>query len=272
MALQGTLNDLPLVDLIQVLSLQNRTGILSLNCDFSQGQICFSKSKLFSAYVRQESQGSSKVIEGEEAIFTLLGWVNGNFSFEMVSMLPSHNNVHKNWDYLILEFYRREDEQKRKQNLAEMANTVPKLVSQPAQSSVNLNHAEWRLLVQVNGRDSFAEIAARLRWTLEDTVETGYGLQKANLVELLTLLPAVSHSIGEIPTWIPTMTGTPGSVRNRSDELFSQPVMTPPMGMSLVTANGFPQFQPQVASAVAIEKPKVSRHLLAGLIAKIRGS
>lgn len=273
MALQGTLEDLPLVDLIQVLALQNRTGILSLNCDFSQGQLCFNKAKLFSAYVRHQQPGGVRALEGEEAVFDLLSWASGYFSFEAVAALPSQNNVHKNWDYLILESCRRQDEQKNQRRLAGAAHIVPKLIPNPPnQASISLKHSEWKLLMRVNGRDTFAEIAQDLRFPLEQVIEIGYELQKVNLLEFLNRqLPATT------PVPVPAL-AAPATAANPlmgwTGQVFSQ--MTPALASGMpVAANsaGYYPSQPTAPqkSSVVIEKPKVQRSLISSLIAKIRG-
>jgi hypothetical protein len=271
MALQGTLEDLPLVDLIQVLALQNRTGILSLNCDFSQGQLCFNKAKLFSAYVRHQQPGGIRALEGEEAVFDLLSWANGYFSFEAVAALPSQNNVHKNWDYLILESCRRQDEQKNQRKLAGAAHIVPKLIPNPPnQASISLKHSEWKLLMRVNGRDTFAEIAQDLRLPLEQIIEIGYELQKINLLEFLNRqLPAAAPV--PVPVMAAPVAATP--LMGWTGEVFSQ--MTPALAGGMpVAANGAGYYQSRPLApqkSVVVEKPKVQRSLISSLIAKIRG-
>lgn len=67
----GTLNDMSLTDILQVLSMNKKTSTVKLVSGSKSGEIYFSKGKIYGA-----ETGS---IKGEGAIYELLSWENVNF-------------------------------------------------------------------------------------------------------------------------------------------------------------------------------------------------
>ncbi|HEX2914851.1 MAG TPA: DUF4388 domain-containing protein [Chloroflexia bacterium] len=266
MTLQGNLSDLPLVDLVQVLALQNRTGILSINHDYSQGQVCFSKSQIYSAFVHLQNPGSRPVtLQGEEAICELMDWPEGQFSFEISAGLPSARNVFVNWDYLILEQCRRHDEKARLQEPNQMVNVIPRLSpNPPSQAEITLDLEEWQVLLQINGNSTLDEISNRIQKPLNKIVELVQKLEKRNLIHLSPAwveaeVKVLNHNdnpvIGNLPA-PQAISFTPPAPR------WSGPVLSNP----LVAAQPVP-----VGAGVAAAKPKVQKGLLSNIMARIRG-
>ena len=245
MALQGNLSDLPLIDLVQVLALQNKTGVLSLSRHFSQAQVCFNKSCIFSTYIHDSNQQTT--IQGADAIFELLNWSEGQFSFEITASLPATQNVWANWDYLVLEKCRRDDELTQNNPLAEVCPHLSLEV--PAQAEINLSLEEWQVLLKIDGHTSFQTIASSIRQSLEVVLNISQQLQSRLLVE-----------IEQVPVFSAQVV------------YYEQPT-TPRWKM----ANALRQPQLALAGAVTYptnrnaEKPKVQRGVLSNLMAKIRG-
>ena len=257
MALQGNLGDLPLIDLVQVLSLQNKTGVLSVNRDFSQAQVCFSKSKIYSAFVHHaRSKGQMINRQGEDALYDLLGWQDGQFVFELTSMLPADQNVHATWDYIVLEQCRREDEHE--QNVSYLGSLCPQLsLNPPGQAEITLNLDEWQVLLQVNGQNTFKEIASRICKPLDGVVELARKLEKQGLIEPLAVAGRQA-----------------ASTRFNVDLVkATQPVayQTRPQPKPSVRWSA-PALTPALAGASAQSSaPRVHRGILSGIMAKIRG-
>ncbi len=186
MSLQGNLVDLPLIDLVQVLTLQNKTGVLSISRDFSQAQVAFGKSRIYSAFVHHNEQNGHPVYkQGEDALYDLLEWPDGQFTFELTNALPNVENVQQKWDYMILEHCRRHDELEQKQRQGELLSSRPRLIpNPPAQAEITLDLEQWRILFQINGLLSLQEIATNTRQDPEEVVRIVGKLAKKGLIEL----------------------------------------------------------------------------------------
>lgn len=292
MALQGNLVDLPLFDLVQVLTLQNKTGVLSLNRDFSQAQVTFSKSKIYAAYVHHASHnGKSIYKQGEDALYDLLGWPDGQFTFELTNALPAVENVQLQWDQLILEYCRRSDENEQKQRLHELISARPRLVpNPPMQAEITLDLEQWRVLFQVNGVLTIKEIATSIRQDPREVAEIATKLEKKGLIMFeRTAQPDLYPA--NYKTYYEASAEARSNAANRSQTTLpansfgsralvgasSPPALTAPTASRALPAKFGPetlQFQPVGApdrSVPAPNKPKVHRGVLSGIMAKIRG-
>ncbi|HEX2916282.1 MAG TPA: DUF4388 domain-containing protein [Chloroflexia bacterium] len=293
MALQGNLIDLPLIDLVQVLTLQNKTGILSLNRDFSQAQVAFTKSRIYSAYVHH-ANGSEKPIykQGEDALYDLLGWPDGQFTFELTSTLPPVENVKHQLDYLILEHCRRKDEKEQMQRLNGLITARPRLVpNPPVQAEITLDLEEWRILYMINGQLSIKEIADNIRQEPLSILAIAEKLEKKGLIVLdLHAGPVGSAAYSNAenarnkttkplqPDFQGTGFGQPANRTATAGEMFNRFPGTPP-ALAAVPPARVIQTPPHLAAHGNLvpvggpaphAAPKGQRGLLAGIMAKIR--
>lgn len=103
MSLKGTLSELALPDLIEITSLGNKTGVLTvMNPDDSvAGQIAFSEGRL--------SRASFGALDGERAFYALLGMKEGSFSFDPSADLGD-SSIDLPAGSLLMEAMRRIDE------------------------------------------------------------------------------------------------------------------------------------------------------------------
>jgi hypothetical protein len=268
MSLQGNFTDLPLIDLMQVLTLQNKTGILSVNRDFSQAQICFNRSKIYSAFSRHIGNHRQPVdLQGEAALYDLLNWPDGQFCFELTSALPEVNNVNVSWDYIVLEYCRRQDERERQERLNKLGRLHPRLLPEPSvQAQITLDQEDWRVLLQVNNQLSLQEISTNIGRELEQVVKIAEKLQKQGLLEINSTLPAAQPvAAGLTAGWksgaaSPAVQATSGwRTRNY------QPRHLPPARDNQLVEISV------VEDRRSLPKPQVQRGLLSAIMAKIRG-
>ncbi len=272
MSLQGNLADLPLIDLVQLLTMQNKTGILSVSRNFSQAQICFSSSRIYSAFVHYTTRNRQQAhLEGEEALYNLLSWPEGQFCFELVSALPRAQNLDINWNHTVLEYCRRQDERERQNRLLQLASIRPRLVpNPPVRAEITLTLEDWQILLQVNGQASLQDIAANIRQPLEQIVKIAEKLKKQGLIELDSFIPAeIPAALGYTAPW---QAGKSSYDKNAAitwaerDSHGSVRQLPAPEASRYVVSTS----TPRPASAEA-DKPKVQRGILSGLMAKIRG-
>ena len=103
MALTGELQDIGLVNLVQMLCLEQRKAMLSLQRrGAEEGLIYFAEGQVVHALVGPHI--------GPEAVYKLLSWPEG--SFKVTEALPPHRTIAAPWNSLLMEGLRQADEQK----------------------------------------------------------------------------------------------------------------------------------------------------------------
>ncbi len=105
--LTGSLEQLGLPDLLQVLSQSRRTGRLIITAEEETGIIFLEDGHVFDASLNE--------IQGEHAVYRLLAWEKGEFSLDP-SIRPEKRVIHKSLDGLILDGLRMIDEARRDGN------------------------------------------------------------------------------------------------------------------------------------------------------------
>lgn len=296
MSLQGNLTDLPLEDLLQVFTVQSKSGILFISYGSYQAEICFNKALLHSAIVyNTATMDTSACQQGEDALYDVLRWPEGQFHFELESIPPSPRNIFKSAEYIILEFCRRRDECDTEKQFEQQLNLRPCLLPDPpVASQINLELEQWRLLLQVDGQSTITEIAYRIQQEAVAVAKTFEELIKKGLVELKAPVSVVNNK-----QWQPSGNGEFYQTRaeiNAKLELSyryetvaytNSPIphtaygytATPsaqnyiqalPAGTAMPIPNNNFGYVPE-SSPSAVGKPKVRRGLLSGIVAKIRG-
>ncbi|MBN1808864.1 MAG: DUF4388 domain-containing protein [Planctomycetes bacterium] len=101
---QGSLADIRLIDVIQLLDLAQKNGILIVNGPGKEGRIYFDGGAMVRAEIGD--------VKDEDAVFSMLGFDNGNFSFVQKSVAVPRTVKMTNTS-LLLEALRRHDESAR---------------------------------------------------------------------------------------------------------------------------------------------------------------
>lgn len=99
--IEGSLSQLSIPDLLQILSMNKRTGRMTLTRAGEQGEIAVAEGRPVNAKVGR--------VEGEKAFFRLLAWIEGNFAF-VPGPAPSRVRIHRSMDDALLEGMRQNDE------------------------------------------------------------------------------------------------------------------------------------------------------------------
>lgn len=100
-SLIGKLEDFKLPELIQMLNLNQKSGILTIYHDISDGQIAFTNGEMTFALVQS--------FTGEEAVSEMLSWRRGVFVFE-TDVIETEKNIEKPTMQLLLDISRKFDE------------------------------------------------------------------------------------------------------------------------------------------------------------------
>jgi hypothetical protein len=176
MAFQGSLKELPLPDIIQLVSVSGKTGKFTLTRDLDRGFIYLKNGQMVHASVGD--------MAGEEAIYALAIWNQGEFQFNPGEE-PERQTITKSNTNLLMEAARRLDEWRVLSKKIPSVDYVPELLARENRhEQVTLNPHEWLLVTRINGERSIAEIGRMLNISSFDVAKILYGMITGELVQL----------------------------------------------------------------------------------------
>ncbi|GAC1431165.1 MAG: hypothetical protein NVSMB68_03480 [Thermoanaerobaculia bacterium] len=176
MAFQGSLKELPLPDIIQLVSVSGKTGKFTLTRDSDRGFIFLKNGQMVHASVGD--------LIGEEAIYSLAIWNSGDFQFNPGDE-PERQTITKSNTNLLMESARRLDEWRVLSKKIPSVEHVPELVARENRhEQVTLNPHEWLLITKIDGHRSIVEVARMLNMSSFDVSKILYGMITGELVVL----------------------------------------------------------------------------------------
>jgi hypothetical protein len=176
MAFQGSLTELHLPDIIQLISVSGKTGVFHLTDGPLKGQIYLHDGKIVHAQLEDAV--------GEEAVYTLAIWSQGDFKFEPGTGTELRT-ISKSNTNLLMEAARRLDEWRVLSKKIPSVDRVPEFVVQEnREGQINLNTSEWMILSKIDGQRSVKGIAADCALSVFDVAKILYGLVAAGLIGL----------------------------------------------------------------------------------------
>jgi hypothetical protein len=182
MAFQGSLSELHLPDIIQLVSVSGKTGVFRLIDGTHQGDIWLHEGRIVHA--------EHDDLSGEEAVYALAIWRTGEFRFEAGIPTP-RQTIQKSNTNLLMEAARRLDEWRVLSKKIPSVELVPEFVIlESREGQINLNTMEWLLLSKIDGQRSIKQIAAAARMSVFDSAKLLYGLVATNLIRLRQSGPA----------------------------------------------------------------------------------
>src|SRR5436309_3879469 len=177
MAFQGSLKELPLPDIIQLVSVSGKTGVFSLkrNGDSSSGEIYLRGGQIVHALVGE--------LQGEEAVYELAIWPEGDFVFTP-GKETDRTTIQKSNTNLLMEAARRIDEWQILSKRIPSTRLVPVFTQQATTTSVSLTPQEWALICKIDERRTIEEVAVGLDMSPFEACKLLYGLITSGLVTL----------------------------------------------------------------------------------------
>jgi hypothetical protein len=173
--LSGNLAQLPLLEILKLLSSESQTGRLDLSDGGSSGEIYLQEGNLVHAVTGAQI--------GEAAVYTLMGWLQGDFGFVPDTVAPE-NSVTAATEQLLLEGARRVKEWGDIKKVIPSADVVFKLSPTGSSGAISMEPDEWQVLAMVNGSRSLAGIAQDLGHDEFTVAKVLYGLATAGLLEV----------------------------------------------------------------------------------------
>ena len=176
MAFQGSLKELPLPDIIQLVSVSGKTGKFVLTREADRGLIYLKNGQMVHASVGD--------LVGEEAIYALAIWSSGDFQFTAGDE-PDRQTITKSNTNLLMEAARRLDEWRVLSKKIPSVQHVPELLARENRhEQVTLNPHEWLLITKIDGKRSIADIGLALNMSAFDVAKILYGMITGELVIL----------------------------------------------------------------------------------------
>jgi len=176
MAFQGSLAELHLPDIIQLISVSGKTGVFHLTDGAHSGEIFLHEGRIVHAQLEE--------ISGEEAVFALAIWNHGEFRFEP-GVATDARTITKNNTNLLMEAARRLDEWHVLAKKIPSTDSIPEFaVLENREGQINLNTSEWMILSKIDGRRSIKTIATGAGLSVFDVSKILYGLITTGLIHL----------------------------------------------------------------------------------------
>jgi uncharacterized protein DUF4388 len=200
MSFQGSIQELPVPDIIQLVSVSGKTGMFTLVRGSERGYIYLRNGQMVHARLGD--------LTGEEAVYALAIWSNGDFQF-MPGEEPDNVTIEKSNTSLLMEAARRLDEWKVLSRKIPGVDHVPVLLGREAAEPVTLSPIEWNLIIRVDGRRTIEEISRLLETSSFEASKILYGLVTAGLVEMrsrdATRQPAAATAAAPAPAPPPVL-------------------------------------------------------------------
>lgn len=176
MAFQGSLKELPLPDIIQLVSVSQKTGKFTLSHEGEHGFIFLKNGQMVHAAVGD--------LTGEEAIYALAIWNQGDFQFTPGEE-PASQTIAKSNTNLLMEAARRSDEWRVLSKKIPGVDMVPDLLARENRhEQVTLNPQEWLLVTRIDGKRSIADIGRVIGISSFEVAKILYGMITSELVIL----------------------------------------------------------------------------------------
>lgn len=176
MALQGSLSELPLPDVIQLVSVSGKTGAFEIQGEQETGKIYLREGQIIDAVVGR--------LRGDSAVYEMAIWSQGNFSFNPGEE-TDQVTVHISNANLMMEAARRLDEWRVLSRKIPSLDLVPYFTPRDqGTDQVTLSPQEWILVTRIDGEHSIEEMASELKWSAFDVSKLLFGMITSGLVAL----------------------------------------------------------------------------------------
>jgi hypothetical protein len=213
MSFQGSIQELPVPDIIQLVSVSGKTGMFMLIRGSERGYIYLRNGRIVHAEIG--------TLSGEEAVYALAIWATGDFQFTPGKESEA-TTIDKTNTSLLMEAARRLDEWKVLARKIPGVDHIPVLKPRELGEPVTLSPPEWNLVIRIDGRKTVEELARATNSNSFDTAKVLYGLVTSDLVDMrpnatrvaapvLSPAPAPEAPAARAATGPPSAAGSPSS-------------------------------------------------------------
>ncbi|UCH79484.1 MAG: DUF4388 domain-containing protein [Candidatus Coatesbacteria bacterium] len=177
MGLDGNLEDFPLADVLQLINMGSRTGLLAITDKDNTARIWFERGQAVHAEVGEQ--------EGEKAVYETFNWREGRFTFD-TDAKTERRSIDLDCQNLIMEAVRRLDEWTKLRKVIPSSDYVVAFAAGPGEKAGNitLQAHEWKVLSLVNGELRLAELAEKTGFSELKTTQIVFTLIESGLLEV----------------------------------------------------------------------------------------
>jgi Domain of unknown function (DUF4388) len=175
MSFQGSISELPVPDIIQLVSVSGKTGMFMLMRGSERGSIYLHNGRI----VHAELGG----VAGEEAVYALAIWSTGDFQFTP-GKESEKLTIEKTNTSLLMEAARRLDEWKVLARKIPGVDYIPVLKPREMGEPVTLSPPEWNLVIRIDGRRTVEDLGRATGSNSFETAKVLYGLVTSDLVDM----------------------------------------------------------------------------------------
>jgi hypothetical protein len=172
----GDLSQIQLLDILKILVSGGKTGKLILTRGNNSGELFVENGVV--------THASSGAASGEEALFSMMTWMVGKFTFTP-GLSPEERTIEASTDQLLEEGQRRIVEWEHIREAIPSLDVVFRLAGRRGSDEINLKPAEWNILTQVDAMRSVGEISNALNLDEFGVGKILYGLYSAGLLEVV---------------------------------------------------------------------------------------
>jgi DNA-binding MarR family transcriptional regulator len=175
MAFQGSLEELPLPDVIQLVAASGKTGRFSVSSRLGTGDIFLRDGEIVHSTAGQ--------LQGEEAFYELATWEEGEFVFTPGDDAPQPT-IAKTNTTLLMQAAQRIDEWKVLVSKVPSTRMIPRFTDNSGTTNVSLTPREWDVIRRIDESRDIDEIAHAIGTSSFDVSKTIFGLITSGLVAL----------------------------------------------------------------------------------------
>ena len=175
--LRGNLSQISLMDILRMLSFGKRSGCLDIRQSGKAGEIYLERGLIVHAVTGTQI--------GEKGVYTLMGWLEGDFSFTPNIPAPELS-INTTTEQLMLEAARQAEQWEDFKDVLSSTDAVFNISPSGSTNTVSLKPIEWQVLAQVNGERSVIAIGEILNLHEFEVARIIFSLTTAGLLHEVT--------------------------------------------------------------------------------------
>ncbi|MDA8017184.1 MAG: DUF4388 domain-containing protein [Thermoanaerobaculia bacterium] len=174
MPLKGSLDEVPLPNIIQMVLMSGKTGGFVLESASKAGEIYLRDGEIVHAQVGR--------LRGEEALYEFAIWQEGDFAFEE-DLITEEHSIESSTTNLLMNVARRIEEWQILSKKVPSMDLIPNLAGDAKSTSMSFSPREWAVISKIDGRRTIDEIGATLDLPAFEVSKLLYGLVASEMVE-----------------------------------------------------------------------------------------
>lgn len=186
MAVAGNLQDMSFPTLVQSAIQEGGHAYIKLQRDAFIGSLYITDGQLYHAELTHQTDSSKVTQTGEEVIYELLSWTEGDFSIER-NITSANQSIEQSWNYLLMEGLRKIDEVEASVLIENLDGSIPEneelLLDMLQDLSAEDAAAIQVLANQHVGDNEMASKSEQLKEVLQNVVNNSTDLSGAVVVD-----------------------------------------------------------------------------------------